>query len=239
MRSANHKETKSYTLPEAIHATIAEHLYAAYSESASLIGKLDRWTKQRITDENLAKVALVFESDSPAEACYRDLVREIDSEAESGIFLARQSSQPEHLRNVIDEPGVSGQLGREMASIAPTLFSEEAARSLNNLDLVWVSLQASHDRAHLDASVSEIIMGFLMNDAVAVRDMTNSMRALNYTYHEDSVRRRCDLPVLLQDAEIKDLRTMVTELSERSGSYEDRVNEIRRKADTHHRTPLS
>ena len=126
-----------------------------------------------------------------------------------------------------------------MASIAPTLFAEEAARSLNNLDLVWVSLQASHDRAHLDASVSEIIMGFLMNDAVAVRDMTNSMRALNYTYHEDSVRRRCDLPVLLQDAEIKDLRTMVTELSERSGSYEDRVNEIRRKADTHHRTPLS
>ena len=66
MRSANRKETKSYTLPEAIQATIAEHLYAAYSESASLIGNLDRWTQQRITDENLAKVALVLESD---ESC--------------------------------------------------------------------------------------------------------------------------------------------------------------------------
>ena len=239
MRPANHRKTKSYTLPEAIHATIAEHLYEAYAESASLIGKLDRWTKQRITDENLAKVALVFESDDPAEACYRDLVREINSEAESGIFLARQSSKPEHLRNVIGEPGVSGQLHREISIIAPTLFPDEAARSPNNFDLVWVSLQAYHDRAHLDANVSEIIMGFLMDDAVAVHDMTNVMRALTYTYHEDTVRRRCDLPVLLKDMEIRDLRTMVTELSERSGSYEDRVSEIRRKADTRYRIPLS
>jgi len=31
----------------------------------------------------------------------------------------------------------------------------------------------------------------------------------------------------------------VAELSERSGSYEDRVSEIRRKADTRYRIPLS
>jgi len=239
MRSANRKETKSYTLPEAIQATIAEHLYEVYKKSASLIGNLDRWTQQRITDENLAKVALVLKSDDPAEACYRDLVREIDTEAESGIFLAQQSSKPEHLQNVIGEPGVSGQLYQEMRTIAPTLFSEEAARSLDDLDPVWANLQARHDRAHLDASVSEIIMGFLMDDAVVVHDMANVIRALTYTYHEDVVRRRCDLPVLLQDKETRDLRTMVTELSERSGSYEDRVSEIRRKADTRYRIPLS
>jgi len=239
MRSANRKETKSYTLPDAIKATIAERLYEVYKKPASLIGKLDRWTQQRITDENLAKVALVLESDDPAEACYRDLVREIDTEAESGVFLARQSSKPEYLQNVIGEPGVSGELHQEMPTIAPTLFSEEAARSLDDLDLVWANLQARHDRAHLDASVSEIIMGFLMDDAVAVHDMANVIRALTYTYHEDVVRRRCDLPVLLQDKETRDLRTMVAELSERSGSYEDRVSEIRRKADTRYRIPLS
>jgi len=239
MRSANRKETRNYTLPEAIQATIAEHLYEVYSKSASLIGNLDRWTQQRITDENLAKVALVLKADDPAEACYRDLVREIDSEAEFGIFLAQQSSKAKYLQKVLGEPGVSGQLHEEMPAIAPTLFSEEAARSLDDLDLVWATIQARHDRAHLDASVSEIIMGFLMDDAVAVHDMTNVMRALTYTYHEDHARRRCNLPVLLGDMEIRDLRIMVAELSERCGSYEDRVSEIRRKADTLYRIPLS
>jgi len=239
MTSTNRKDTKRYSLPEAIQAAISEHLYGAFNNSDNLIGSLDRWTHQRITAENFAKVMLVLESSDPSEACYGDLIREIDSEAESGVFLAQQSSKPEHLQNVIGEPGVSGQLYQEMPTIAPTLFSEEAARSLDDLDPVWANLQARHDRAHLDASVSEIIMGFLMDDAVVVHDMANVIRALTYTYHEDVIRRRCDLPVLLQDKETRDLRTMVTELSERSGSYEDRVSEIRRKADTRYRIPLS
>jgi hypothetical protein len=239
MRSANREDTKTYTLPEAIRATIAEHLYEAYCDADSLIGNLDRWTHQRITDENLAKVTLVLESDDPAEACYRDLVREIDTEAGTGIYLARQSAKQEHLQHMIGEPGVSGQLHQEMETIAPMLFPEEAARSLDDLDLVWVSIQACHDRAHLDACVSEIIMGFLMDDAVAVHDMTGVMRALTYSYHEDIVRRRCDLPVLLEDMETRDLKTMVTELQQRSGNYDERANEIRRNADARNRTPLS
>jgi len=239
MRIANREETKTYTLPEAIHATIAEHLYEAYCDTDSLIGNLDRWTHQRITDENLAKLTLVLESDDPAEACYKDLVREIDTEAGTGIYLASQSAKQEHLQHIIGEPGVSGQLHQEMETIAPMLFPEEAARSLDDLDLVWVSIRACHDRAHLDASISEIIMGFLMDDAVTVHDMTNVMRALTYSYNEDLVRRRCDLPVLLEDMETRDLKTMVTELQQRSGNYEGRASEIRRKADTRYRIPLS
>jgi hypothetical protein len=239
MRTAKHPETKSHTLPDVIQATIAEHLYAAYNDAESLIGNLDRWTHQRITDENLAKVALVLESDDPAEACYRDLVREIDTEAETGIYLARHGVKSEHLQHVNGEPGVSGQLYLEMETIAPILFPEEAARSLDDLDLVWISIQACHDRAHLDASVSEIIMGTLMNDAAALHDMTSVMRALTYTYQEDVVRRCCELPVLLEDIEIRDLRIMVTELKQRSGNYEDRASEIRRKADSLYRTPVS
>jgi hypothetical protein len=239
MKSVHRKQTNIYTLPEAIQATIAEYLYKAYSDPESLIGKLDRWTQQRITDENLAKVLLVLESDDPAEACYRDLVREIDNEAESGVYLAHEGAKPEHLQQLIGESGVSGLLRNEMPIIAPTLFPDETDRSSDDLDLVWVTVQACHDRAHLDAGVSEVIMGFLMDDALVVHDMANVIRALTYTLHEDDARRRCGLPVLLEDPEIRDLRTMVTELRERSGNYEDRASEIRRKADTRYRIPLS
>jgi hypothetical protein len=239
MRTAIRKEAHRHSLLDALRARIAEHLYHAYNNAEGLLGNLDRWTQQRITDENLAKVALVMNADDPAEACYRDLVREIDTEAETGIYLARRSTTPGHLQRILEESGVSGQLHREIGSIAPLVFPDETARSGPDLDLVWITIEASHDRAHLDATVSEIIMGFLMDDAESVRDMTNVMRALTYTYHEDAVRRRCNLPVLLGDAEIRDLRTMVTELAERSGDYDDRASEIRRKADTLYRSPLS
>ena len=239
MRPENHKEHGRFSLPEAIRARIAEHLYQAFSNPESLIANLDRWTHQRITDENLAKGMLVLQSSDPAEACYRDLVREIDSEAEAGIFLVGKAAEPEHLQHLVGEPGVSGKLSQDIETIAAILFPEEATRAVDALDTVWTSIQAHHDRAHLDASVSEIIMGFLMDDTTAVNDMTSVMRALAYTYHEDVVRRRCNLPVLLDDMEIRDLRTMMIELKERGGDYEERASEIRRKADTQHRIPLS
>ena len=237
MKTAIRKEAHRHSLLDALQARIAEHLYHAYSDSDSLLGTLDRWTQQRITDENLAKVALVMNADDPAEACYRDLVREIDTEAESGIYLARNSATSEHLQHVLEESGVSGQLHQEIRSIAPVVFPDETAHSRPDLDLVWITIEARHDRAHLDATVSEIIMGFLMNDAESVRDMTNVVRAMTYTIHEDDVRRRCELPPLLGDAEIRDLRIMVAELKERSGNYDDRADEIRRKADTLHESP--
>jgi hypothetical protein len=237
MTTARHQEPHSHSMLDAIRGKIAEHLYSVYSDADTLLGNLDRWTQQRITDENLAKVALVLGADDPGEACYRDLVREIDTEAESGIYLAHQSSTPEHLRTLADEPGVSGQLDRDIETIAPLLFRDEAERSRHDLDLVWITIQSRHDRAHLDATVSEIVMGFLMNDAESVRDMTNVMRSLTYTFHEDEVRRRCKLPLLLNSAQTRDLHIMVTELTERSGNYDDRASEIRRKADSLYLSP--
>ena len=237
MRTALRKEKHSHSLLDAVRARIAEHLYHAYRDPDSLLGSLDRWTQQRITDENLAKAALVLSVDEPGEACYRDLIREIDTEAETGVYLVDEDAPAEHLRRAIDESGVSGDLHRNMRLIAPVVFADETARSEDDLDLVRITIQASHDRAHLDATVSEIIMSFLMDDADSVHDMTGVMRALMYTFHEDAVRHRCSLPVLLGDAEKHDLRTMVKELTERSGNYDDRASEIRRKADTLHRSP--
>jgi len=226
MRTVSHSDIPRFSIADAARARIATYLYHVYANGDGLLGDLDRWTQRRITEENMAKLALVFESDDPAEACYQDLIREIDSEAETGIFLARHDAPSRHLQRVVDEPGVSGELHREIAAIAPVMYAEESAHSADDLDLVWITVQARHDRAHVDAMVSEIIMSHLMDDADAARDMSNAMRALQYSFYEDVVRRRCDLPRFIDDRDERDLMIMVTELAKRSGNYEDRIAAI-------------
>jgi hypothetical protein len=97
---------------------------------------------------------------------------------------------------------------------------------------VWVTVNAYHDRAHVDATVSEIILSHLMDDAVIVREMVSAMRAMQYAFHEDFVRRRCELPPVLDDRESRDLAIMINELSRRAGSQEDRNAAIRQRAQT-------
>jgi len=231
MRTISHSDIPKFSIADAARARIATYLYQVYANDDGLLGDLDRWTQRRITEENMAKLALVFESDDPAEACYRDLIRELDNEAESGIYLARADAVERHLRRVTDEPGVSGDLRAGIDAIAPVVFADEVAHSSKDLDLVWITIQARHDRAHVDARVSEIIMSHLLDDANAARDMTNAIRALQYSFHEDVVRRRCDLPRIIDDRDERDLLIMVTELAQRSGSYEDRIVEILERAD--------
>lgn len=231
MRTESHSDIPRFSIADAARARIATYLYQVYASDDGLLGDLDRWTQRRITEENMAKLALVFESDDPAEACYRDLIREIDTEAETGIFLARHDAPSRHLQRVVDEPGVSGELHREIEAIAPVMFADEAAHSAEDLDLVWVTVQACHDRAHVDAMVSEIIMSHLMDDADAARDMSNAMRALQYSFYEDVVRQRCDLSRFIDDRDERDLMIMVSELSKRSGSYQDRIAAISNRVD--------
>ena len=232
MKSLDRNDSSRFSLMDAIRFRISAYLSELCVENEGLFYNLDHWTQRRIIEENMAKLALVLDSDDPAEICYRDLIREIDSEAETGIYLVRSNSTSRHLRRLIEEPGVSGELHRELETIAPIEFAEETARSIEDLDLVWVTIQASHDRAHVDATVSEIILSFFNDDADSLRDMSNAMRALQYAFHEDVVRRRCDLPRLLDERENRELLIMVSELAIRSGSYQNRVIEICREADT-------
>ena len=232
MTTVKRRDLARFSIADAARARVATYLYQVYASDDGLLGDLDRWTQRRITEENMAKLALVFESDDPAEACYQDLIREIDTEAVTGIFLARHDAASRHLQRVVDEPGVSGELHGEIEAIAPVMFADEAAHSAEDLDLVWVTVQARHDRAHVDAMVSEIIMSHLMDDADAARDMSDAMRALQYSFCEDVVRRRCDLPRFIDDRDERDLVIMVTELAKRSGSYEDRIAAISSRADT-------
>ena len=232
MRTESHTDIPRFSIADAARARVATYLYQVYASDDGLLGDLDRWTQRRITEENMAKLAMVFESDDPAEACYRDLIRELDTEAETGIYLARADAAERHLRRVTDEPGVSGDLYSAVEAIAPIVFADEVAHSTDDLDLVWVTIQAHHDRAHVDAMVSEIIMSHLLDDANAARDMTNAIRALQYSFHEDVVRRRCELPRIIDDRDERELQIMVTELAQRSGNYEDRVTAILNRANS-------
>lgn len=229
--ASNPTNLSRFSIADAARARVATYLYRVYASDDGLLGNLDRWTQRRITAENMAKLALIFEADDPAEACYRDLIRELDAEAESGIYLARQGSPARHLERIIDEPDVSGTLYQVIDTIAPIVFADETAHSTEDLDLVWVTIEARHDRAHVDASVSEIIMSHILDDAEAASDMSNAIRALQYAFHEDMVRRRCGLPRLLDDRDERDLVIMIGEMAQRSGSYEARSDEIGRRAE--------
>ena len=232
MNNRRNDSIRSFTVADAAEARVAAHVDEIFAETGSMLGDLNPWAQRIIGNENMAKLALVFEAEDPAEACYRDLIREIDTEAESGIYIARQGSPSRHLARVVEERGVSGQLYQEIDVIAPVVYADEVAHSAEDLDLVWVTIEARHERAHLDATVSEIIMSHLLDDADAARDMTNAIRALHYAHHEDLVRRRCELPRILDDRERRDVDIMVGEFIVRSGSYEARTDEIRQRAES-------
>lgn len=232
MNSSISTRLSRLSMADAARAQVATYLYDVFANDQGLLANLDRWTQRRITEENLAKLALVFESDDPVETSYRDLIREIDTEAESGIYLAKTNSVIQHLSRIVDEPGVSGQLSDHIDTVAENMFPDELARSAKGLDLVWLTIQARHDRAHVDAQASEIIISHLMGDADMASDMCNALRSLQYASHENVARRCCNLNLLSDDRDERDLMIIISELERRSGSYEDRIAAINNRVDT-------
>lgn len=212
---------------------VTAYLYDVFSAEDSSLSSLDRWTQRRVIDENMAKIALVLESDDPIEHCYQNLVREIDTEAESGVYLVRPNSKVGELRDLARDPGVSGKLHRHIEEIAPVIFPDELAHSANGMDLVWVTIEARHDRARIDASVSEIIMAHVVEDDCCIEDMSGALRSLLYAFHEDRTRRQCKLPLILNERATRELVLMISELADRAGDYQDRVKAITDRAGTY------
>ena len=211
---------------------VAAFLYDALSAEGSAMSGLDRWTQRRVTDENLAKLALVFEADDPIEYCYQNLLREIDTEAETGIYRVSPTAATSELQELARDPGLSGKLRFEMRKIAPAIFADELDHSNAQMDLVWVTIEARYDRARLDAAVSETIMRYLSEDVDSVADMSMALRSLLYSFHEDLARRQSGLPGVLSDRATRELMTMITDLAERGGDYERRVRDISARAET-------
>lgn len=226
MKMLNLKEFNPFSQLQTIRPAISDFFNETYAENQGLLGNLDRWTKSRIVAENMAKLELIMASEDPSEACYRDLVREIDCEARTGVYLITKTANSRHIKILLNEPGISGKLHQEVPNIAHQEFADEAAHSSRDYDLVWTTIRALHDRAHTDAAVSTIIMSYLLDDSDNARDVSDALRALFYPFHEDNIRRRCDLSPILADQEIQDIRIMVSELVKRSGGYQIRVKEI-------------
>jgi hypothetical protein len=225
-------DTKRYALSEAIHADVSRYLYEEFSADDGLLANVDRWTQRKVTLENLTKIELAHATKDPLEYCYQNLIREIDTEAQTGIFLVRRSNADPLLRLLANEPGVSGELGSAVAYMAPILFADELAHSNDQLDLVWVAIRARFERARVDAEVSKIAMGILMHDADIATDMADALRSMMYAFHEDAARRDCGLPTLLDEQRARELAVMVAQLETRAGNYANRVQEIMSRADT-------
>ena len=232
MNAFGFTRSPAVTLADVAKTQVAAFLYELYTHDEGMLANLDRWTQRRITDENMAKLALVLEADDPAETCYRDLIREISTEAEYGIYLANATASIEHLRRIVDEPGVSGELADHIRAIAENMLPDELAAAAGDLDIIWNTIRARHDRAHADARISEITMAQLMGDADMAEDMCNALRSLMYAFHENVARRCSNLNLLGDEREERDLMIMVGELEKRSGSYKDRLAAINSRVDT-------
>ena len=230
--SNNPQRAQRFSLAEAIQAEVSRYLYEAFSSDDGLLSHVDRWTQRKVTLENLAKIELVLEAEDPVEYCYQNLIREIDTEAESGIYIVGKDKGDETIDRLIDEPGVSGKLHRDVVDIAPTLFRDELAHSDDQLDIVWITIRARYERARVEAEISRIVLGFLMDDADVASDMANAVRALMYALHEDVSRRQCGLRLLLNERETRELVLMVSELEKRAGNYLQRSVEIAERAQT-------
>lgn len=231
MLSLIKNDTSRLNKGERIRAEVRAFFYDAFTDEESPLVNLDRWTQHRVSSENLAKLELALEADDPVEYSYRNLIREIDTEAEAGVFLVRAGTREVGLRSLVGEAGISGRLYQDLDRIAPELFADELRHSDENLDLVWVTIRARYDRARVDARVSGIILKHLMESTHGARDMSQALRSLLYAFHEDLIRRQCDLPRALNDRATRDLVMMVSELAERSGDYGEQVRSISDRAD--------
>lgn len=214
-----------------LYNEVADRLYDVFNAGHGALASLDQWTQRRILEENMAKLALVLEADDPVEYCYQNLIREIDAEAEMGIYLVGTRHSTSDLRILASDPGISGTLYREIDALAPIVFADILSQARENAENIWITIQAGFDRARIDATVSQMIMAHLQNDGVGVDDMANALRSLMYVFHEDRARRLAGMPLMLNDRGMRELVMMVSELAQRAGNYDRRVEAISDRAD--------
>lgn len=215
-----------------LERNIAEWLQAQLESGKGCMAGVDAWSRKRIVVENQAKLALVLEAGDPADHCYENLVREIDMEAQAGIFLPAPSASAARLRRISGEGGVSGRLNEYLRVVAPILFADAFRHSNHELDLVWTTIQARYDRANLDAEVSELILTRLSSGDAAIADTTDALRSMFYAYHEYLARARCNLPRLIPEEDGHQLGKTIARIRERAGDYCRRTALIADRAGT-------
>lgn len=199
----------------------------------SLTPTLDDPARQRIIAlESRAKLALATASDDPVEFTYQNLIREIDTEAQFGIFLASPAGKVAQLQRVHGDAGGLGRLHQLIAEFAPVLFAEKYYGSGRKLDQVLIEINSRYDRANLEAEVSELILMHLLHDDGEASDWADELRLVFYACHEDRVRRRFDLTTMQSTSASRRLADQIRNLSDRAGDYAERIAAIRERAGT-------
>ena len=206
------QRTAETDLIGAVAALINDH----FDGSDGPVARLDRWTRQCIAVENQARLSRILKSADPVEACVATLIRDIDREAEFGIYLATPAGNAAQLNRLTGEPAMSGRLFQYLSVVAPVMFQRERALEPERPELVWSTVEARYERASLDSDVAELILLSLLDDEEEVADLVDSLRARFYAYHEDRVRRRCRLPHLLDAGTTRTLHTDIAALRERA-----------------------
>ena len=215
-----------------IQASVIAYLEDRFQGNEPGLAQLDRWSIDRIMRENRAKAALVEDARDPVEHSVQNLIREIDAEAQVGVFLPGPARHAAQLRRLAGEHGITGRLDQEMARIAPIVFPEEARRSGPDLDVVWNTVSTRYDRAHIEAETSELILMHLLASEDDAADAADDFRSVFYAFHEDRLRRSLNLAEQLDEHGSKRLVARVAELGRRAGSYATRIEAILRKAET-------
>ena len=226
------KHADQHEIAATLQESVTHYLDDRFS-CGSLMAALDDPSLQRvIARESSAKIALAIASDDAAEFTYQNLIREIDKEANFGIFLASPAGNAARLRRLDGDTGEYGKLHELIARIAPVMFAEEYFRSGGKIDEVLVAINSRYDQANLEAEVSELLLIHLLDDEDEASDRTDELRALFYACHEEQVRRRLDLPPAHNERAVRRLADRIRNLTDRAGDYAERVAAIREHAGT-------
>jgi hypothetical protein len=207
-----------------IEDAVSAYLHDRFSHLDCAMSRANRWLQQRIVVASLEKVKLILEADDPVEECYANLVREIDAEAAHGIFLASPAGNAAQLDRLAGKSAISGRLFQYLPDIAPFLFADELAQCHHELAAVWAIIEARYDRANLDTEVSELMLMHLIGDEESAAEASDELRRIFYASHEDEVRRRCNLPNLVNDQTRSSLMTTVSGLRDKTCRQSDRAS---------------
>jgi hypothetical protein len=125
---------------------VAAFLYNAISAENSALSGLDRWTQTRVTDETMAKVALVLEADDPVEYCYQNLVREIDAEAKTRAFRISPAQKDDELNPVWTSGEARYQQAKTDTAVSEIIMQHlaEDANSVGDMSMALRSLLNSY-----------------------------------------------------------------------------------------------
>lgn len=211
-----------------IRSAISRYLTERFETDQSFRPASASTQRWRISLENYAKLALALEAEDAVEHCLQNLIREIDKEAESGIWLEHPAANAAQLRRLSGNPALSANLHEELPCMLDTLFAGDETGAPKNVDRARASIESRYLHANVDAETSELVLMYQLQDEDEAADLTEILRATFYTFHENEVRRRCGLPGMLNESASQDLAGAVEYFRKRAGCYIERLAAIRR-----------